>query len=105
MSLLKVDLQQLLNSSFDMDLQYLFFPFLSGFELLTFSSQVAPKNSSRATPLNLAVKCGHCNVIKVLLDNKASMDIDGQSVLMHSAASSHGGKALRLLIEHGADVN
>ncbi len=65
------------------------------------------KDAAKTTLMHLASESGHAEILKVLIDNGASvnaLDQDG-AIPLHLAAYHGRTEALKVLIEHGAQVN
>ena len=65
------------------------------------------KNSHSDTPLSLAAKQGHCEMVKVLLDKGADINAQGGRYGNALQAASFGGykQVVKTLLDKGADVN
>lgn len=74
------------------------------------SDQIAMINATRVDgrcALSLAAEFGHGHVLKILLENGASIDLadgKGRTPLMFAAENSKS-DAVRILLENGADIN
>lgn len=57
------------------------------------------------TALMIACSNNHLNMVELLLEKRADVNIQGASFPLHSACKNENMEMVQLLVEHGADVN
>jgi hypothetical protein len=68
---------------------------------------VTARGRSEVTPMHVAARAGHADILSLLLEHGADLDgkgINGQSPL-HRASANGALKAGQYLLDHGADIN
>ena len=72
-----------------------------------YPGQVNARGGREVTPMHVAARAGHANILALLLEHGADMDgrdIDGDTAL-HRASWNGKVKAGQCLLDHGADIN
>ena len=76
-------------------------------EAITQGANINVLNKDKWTPLMLAIRGGHSDVIKLLLNKGANLNIKGESGMtpLHIACAIRSEEIIKLLLDKGAQVN